>query len=189
MKLYKTLMSSSMLTHRANKYQKSGDSAENVLCTHLAFNQVRKWSNPPTEKFLPMPTFMAGAHTVPSICLLQPRECDKVLFRSSFFSLFPVVISHLNSSFWQGYPGTSWHKRWTPVECQLPKSPGASLQMSHKQRQLSQRGSCCSSDSKKSSSPGFYVWILFGFFITILSKARSHLTFKCSQKVHFQAGN
>lgn len=94
MRLYKTQMSSSMLTHIANKCQKLGDSVENVLCTHLAFNQVCKGGNPPTEKFLPMPTLMAGAHTVPSICLPQPRERDKVLFRSSFFSLFPVVISH-----------------------------------------------------------------------------------------------
>lgn len=82
MRLYKTQMSSSMLTHRANKCQKLGDSVENSLCTHLAFNQVCKGGNPPTEKFLPMPTFMAGAHTVPSICLPQPRERDKVLFRS-----------------------------------------------------------------------------------------------------------
>lgn len=97
-------MSSGMSAHRANKYQKLRDSVENILYTHLVLSLVRKGGNPPTEKFLPMPAFMAGAHTVFSICLPQPRERDKVLFRSSFFPysqlLFPTEITASGEVSW-----------------------------------------------------------------------------------------
>lgn len=97
-------MSSGMPARRANKYRKLRDSAENVLCTHLALSLVCKGGNPPTEKFLPMPAFVAGAHTVFGICLPQPRERDKVLFRSSFFPysqlLFPIEIMAAGEVSW-----------------------------------------------------------------------------------------
>lgn len=85
-----------MSTHTAHKYQKLRDSAENVLYIPLALSLVCNGGNPPSGKFLPMPAFMAGAHTISGICLPQPRERDKVLFRSSFFPysqlLFPIEI-------------------------------------------------------------------------------------------------
>lgn len=89
-------MSSSMLTHRANKCQKLGDSVENILCTHLAFNQVCKRGNPPTEKFLCL-LLWQELTLFPAFACHSPGNVTKCFSEVNFFPysqlLFPTKIA------------------------------------------------------------------------------------------------
>lgn len=97
-RLYETQMSSGLSAHRANN--RNWETALQMFYT-LTLSLVCKGGNPPTERFLPMPAFKAGAHCFQNLPATAQGTWQSA-FQKFIFPLFPVVISHWNNGFWQG---------------------------------------------------------------------------------------